>query len=152
MYQRTKSTLFLIVGPYFITAIHFLTKESVLLIWLFLHLTVRQERCVPYRLVVNMFSLLYALNGLLSKLQNKNSSRLCISVTKSIINTNFFRKNTFFELPFVPSKVRHLKDARGKRPLTGSFYDIWWNMFILKTYHVTYFVVMILFSINVQYF
>ena len=97
MYIRgTKCTLFLFVGPDFITDLHFLVNEHVHLIWFFSHLNVRQSRCDTYRLVVNNFPLFYALNSLLLKLENKNTPGLCISVTKSIVKTwnfiNFFQK------------------------------------------------------------
>ena len=87
VYHRTKCTLFLFVGPDFITDLHFLIKEYVHLILFFSHLTVRQSRCNPYRLVVNNFSLFYALNSVLLKLENKNAPGLCISVTTSIVRT-----------------------------------------------------------------
>ena len=136
VYHRTKCTLFLFVGPDFITDLHFLIKEYVHLIWFFFHLTLRQSSCNPYRLF-NNFSLFYALNSLLLKLENKNAPGFCISVTISIVktlnSTNFFQKWTFSEVPFLPSKnefeVWHMKDSRRKRLLTGFFYSIWWNIF-----------------------
>ena len=43
----------------------------------FFHLAVRQSRCDPYRLVVIIFSLFYALNTLLLKLENKKCNQKC---------------------------------------------------------------------------
>ena len=160
VYQRTKCTLFLIVGPDFITDLHFLIKEYVPLIWFFFRLIVRQSRCDPYRLVVNNFCLFYALSSLLLKLENKNVPGLCISITKIIAKTwnftFFFRDNTIFELSFLLSKnelvLPHVKDGRRKRPLTGFFYGIWWNIYLFRAYNVTWFVLIILFSKNMQQF
>ena len=159
VYQRNKCTLFVFVGPDFIIDLHFLIKEYVHLIWIFYHVAVRQSRCNPYRLVVNDFSLFYARNSLLLELGNKNSPGICIYVTRSIVRTwnftIFFRNKTFSEFPFFPSKnefeVQIVKHGRKKRLLTGFFYGIWWNIFLFRAYNVTYLVI-ILFSINMQHF
>ena len=109
VYQRAKCTLFLFVGPDFITDLHFLIKEYVHLIWFFFCLIVRQSRCDPYRLVVNKFCLFYALSNLLLKLENKNVSGLCISITKIIAKTlNFFfflEIRQFSNCPFFSQKM-----------------------------------------------
>ena len=132
------------------------------LIWFFIHLTVTESRCDPYRLVNDNFSLFHALNSLLLKLENKNTLPLDFAylwpklLLKRKVLLIFYRNKMFPKLPFLSSKneleVQHLKDGGRKRPLSAFFYGIWWKVSSFRAYNVTCFVVIIVFSINMQHF